>query len=90
MSESGGDSGNKVANGRLEDNQEEHANTQRLGVEIVELLRSNTHLNYDVCALNMVGILELLGSRLASFNSTSRILVESIQVKYMLVYFSNK
>lgn len=88
MSESGGNGGNKVGNGRLEDNQEEHANTQRLGVEIVELLRSNTHLNYDVCALNMVGIFELLGSRLASFNSTSRILVESIKVKYVILFFN--
>ena len=55
-----------------------------LGVELVELLRANTRLNYDVCALNLADVFQLLGSRLPSFSSTAQDLVDSIKVaKYV-------
>lgn len=54
--------------------------TDSLGVELVQLLRSNTRLNYDVCASNLVDIFQVLGSRLTSFHSTSLCLIDSIKV----------
>lgn len=57
---------------------------EKLGVEVVELLRSNTKLNYDVCAFNLIEIFQLLGSKLPNFSPSSNELVESIRVLIIL------
>lgn len=51
-----------------------------LGVDAVEIMRSRTRLNYDVCASNLVDIFEMLGSRLPGFRATSLQIAESIKV----------
>lgn len=60
--------------------------TDSLGVELVQLLRTNTRLNYDVCASNLVDILQVIGSRLTSFQSTSLCLIDSIKVGFRHIY----
>lgn len=78
-----GGSGDGIVNKNESEDSHLEATTQQLGVEIVERLRSNTRLNYDVCAFNLVEILQLLGSRLPSFNSTSQLIIKSIEVRVL-------
>ena len=56
-----------------------------LGIELVDILYSNTNLNYDVCANNLVQILEHLSKRLPQINSESPLIIKSIQVKIKFV-----
>ncbi len=52
----------------------------KLGVQLVDILYSNTKLNYDVCAFNLVGVFQHLRSQVPELASISRILIESIEV----------
>lgn len=61
------------------DDEDKH---EKLGIEVVEILRSNTRLNYDVCAFNLIEIFQVLGSRLSGFSSSSQGLIEAIKVGF--------
>ena len=50
-----------------------------IGIKLVDIFYSNTQLNYDVCAHNLVEVLEHLRSQLPDFQSVTGQLVESIQ-----------
>lgn len=51
-----------------------------LGSELVDILYSNTKLNYDVCAVNLMQVLEHLGEHLPDFKKHSTGLIGSIKV----------
>jgi hypothetical protein len=52
----------------------------KLGVELVEILYSNTKLNYDVCAFNLVEVLHHLSVKVPELAHLSHALVHSIEV----------
>jgi hypothetical protein len=63
-----------------------------LGTQLVDILYSNTRLNYDVCAVNLVAIFEHLGKRLPDYRPLSQSVIDSIQVGiyfYMVLKISN-
>ena len=51
-----------------------------LGAQLVDILYSNTRLNYDVCAVNLVAVFEHLSKRLPQFRPLSQSVIDSIQV----------
>ena len=50
----------------------------------VEILYSNTRLNYDMCAVNLVAIFEHLSKRLPQFKSLSQSVINYIEVTYKI------
>ncbi len=51
-----------------------------LGVELVNILYSNTKLNFDSCAFNLIEIFEHLRMRDPSIESLTNNLIKSIEV----------
>jgi len=51
-----------------------------LGVQLVDILYSNTKLNYDVCAVNLVSIFEHLSKKIPELNHLSQNVINTIQV----------
>lgn len=54
--------------------------SENLGVELVDILYSNTNLNYDVCAVSLIQILEHLTKRVPQLNDVSPQVISNIQV----------
>ncbi len=50
-----------------------------LGNELVDILYKNTTLNFDMCAMNIVEILQHLATNLPQINEISDLLIQSIQ-----------
>ena len=50
-----------------------------LGTQLVDILYSNTKLNYDICAVNLVQIFEHLSLRLPQLTSLSQTVIQTIQ-----------
>lgn len=53
--------------------------SENLGVELVDILYSNTNLNYDVCAVSLIQILEHLTKKLPQLNDVSPQVISNIQ-----------
>lgn len=56
---------------------------RRLGVELVQILYSNTELNYDVCAFNLTRVFQHLGSRVPELGELSNRLIAMFNVDFL-------
>jgi hypothetical protein len=58
-----------------------------LGVQLVDILYSNTKLNYDVCAVNLVSIFEHLSIKIPELSHLSQNVINTIQVNFFNNFF---
>ncbi len=58
-----------------------------LGPQLVDILYTNTKLNFDVCAENLILVFKHLNRKLPQFDKISAYLIETIKVR-QLVYVS--
>ena len=69
---------NQAKQMKLEESSADFSNN--LGVELVSIMYSNTKLNYDVCASNLVEVFKHISLRIPELMPISNKLVDSIQV----------